>query len=481
PGNSNNVNVIISCKSHVSSNAGKTATSIKDTSRSPVAAAAKNSSRKPKRVVEFNDIDSEIIRTPGTGNKERVHISADGSQDLTEGRKNRSVKFQLLDRNEEWHSKERSEIFNEKVHEERRKLKMKLQQLMVETDTGGLTVFTKGTADAAQGSTFQWKGSLCKADPIQNIATVNIKPFPGRREVMSNDRVWMKSYITLSYAWEIIDPDLKVNLYVVEPIKKATSVRNISEEYVFMKDNEIVGVIWLNAEKTSCWFVFPTTNKLAERLKLVERPNVPYVIYEKILPDNAIVAREHEGIFNDEIIQNNPSLLNIEASIYINNYHKIMEICKSPGVRYMNFAPDPDECSEVKDMINIMDYLGAVHNKDYNDDIELVLASVHCLYEKQLLFMENLSNLKRLPNCKFREYGVNPKSRESHNFEEFFPQGGILTVTTAVFIKEQEVISRILAVMKHQNKVHDGSRWELVLNENILEYLTYVVNSMETR
>ncbi|CAG8467935.1 8406_t:CDS:10 [Acaulospora morrowiae] len=421
----------------------------------------------------------------------------------TGGKTKKSVKFQMPGKNEEWQSAERSRIFNEKVHEERELLRMRTRQqpMIAAIDIRGkynvktflfnalahtFYFLIKGTT---QESVMHWKGFLFKADPIQNIATVIIRPFPGRcedhvrlDEIMNKHRLWMKHYITLPYAFELINPNTDENLYLIEPIQKPTSIRNINEEYIFMRDNEIasihfVGVSWLNDEKTRCWLIFPNTSRLIERLKLTTRPIVPYIICEKTLSNSMTIAKEHERIFDHETIQNNPSLRDIETFIWINNYHEIMKICENPGIRYMNFAPDPDRCPEIKEMNNVLDYLGAVYNKDYNDDIGLI----HSFYEKQVLFMPNLMELKRLPNCKFRGYGVNPQTRESSNFVEFFPQGGFLTVTTAVFVKEQEVISRVLAVMKHQNKIYNDSKWELVLNENILGYLAHVATSMETQ
>ncbi|CAG8798059.1 11739_t:CDS:2, partial [Dentiscutata erythropus] len=266
----------------------------------------------------------------------------------------KSVKFSLPDESQ---SIERSKAFNEKVKEERRKLKMN-KELQLQQVMSALNVN-------------EWKGSLVKADPIQNIATVIVKPFPGR----------------------------------------------------------------------------------FQRLKLSKRPRVPYILYEKTFPCNIM----SNIIIDNETIQNVPLNWNVGTFIYIYNCHDILKIFKNPGIKYMDFSPDSNDCFEVKDMRNIIQHLGAILYEDYNDEIELI----HYLFGKQVLFIPNLINLKRLPNCKFFGYGIDPKSQNSFTLEEYFPQGGYVTATTSVLINEQDAIDRILAIMNYQSYKHNGAKWEL--------------------
>lgn len=80
-------------------------------------------------------------------------------------------------------------------------------------------------------------------------------------------------------------------------------------------------------------------------------------------------------IYDQEAIQNFSLNWDIEAFIHIYNCHDILEICKYPGIKYMNFSPDQNDCFEVRDMRSTMQYLSAVHCEGHNDGIELVLVS----------------------------------------------------------------------------------------------------------
>ncbi|RHZ74125.1 hypothetical protein Glove_227g98 [Diversispora epigaea] len=438
---------------------------------------------------DINDIIMTDSSTMATKNSKNSSLKNNNTPLKTNANSNKlkkarkSVQFSLPDESQ---SNERSEAFNEKVKEERRKLKMN-KELQLQHAMSAMNV-----NDTVQETALEWKGSLVKADPIQNIATVIMKPFPGRcnnlvkfNEIKekNKDYLWMKDHIKLPYALELINE--QESLFIINPVKKPLTLRNVNAEYVYMKENDIVGIIWLNDENTSCWLVFPTNDKIVERLKLSKRPKVPYILYEKTLPCNIM----RNIITDKETIQNVSLNWNVETFIYIYNCHDILEIFKNPGIKYMDFSPDPNDCFEVKDMRNTIQYLGAILCEDYNDEIELVLAStiflhcyiiIHYLFGKQVLFIPNLINLKRLPNCKFFEYGTNPKSQNSFTLEEYFPQGGYVTATTAVLINEQDAIDRIFAIMNYQSYKHNGAKWELVLNENILEYLAYVAtNSTE--
>ncbi|CAG8719667.1 816_t:CDS:10, partial [Gigaspora rosea] len=309
-----------------------------------------------------------------------------------------------------------------------------------------------GINDAQHQANMEWKGSLIKEHCIR-----------------------------LSDAMKIVTPNALG--FITEPANILKSKYNMRKEYMFMKENNIVGVIWLNKDKQRCLLAFAISNEICRFLQLRHKPNVPLILLEKTLlsqPSSSETSK-YQKLFPRQMLDNNLDLQICEIYLNYMEYFRLLEICKNPGVKILLFVPDPKQVTveggqvimkenlEVVEMEHALNCLGAVCVNTYSDDIQYVL--IHYLFEKQIYWIPNLIKLKRLPNCKFVGFGTNPNNIKFWNLDEFFKQGGFVTATAPLFVKGENVVFRILTVMNHQKQLYKDASWEFLLSKNVLDAL----------
>ncbi|RIB25418.1 hypothetical protein C2G38_2138776 [Gigaspora rosea] len=345
-----------------------------------------------------------------------------------------------------------------------------------------------GINDAQHQANMEWKGSLIKGSLVQFIATVILKPLPGHcpdfslfNEISNRQNLRIEHCIRLSDAMKIVTPNALG--FITEPANILKSKYNMRKEYMFMKENNIVGVIWLNKDKQRCLLAFAISNEICRFLQLRHKPNVPLILLEKTLlsqPSSSETSK-YQKLFPRQMLDNNLDLQICEIYLNYMEYFRLLEICKNPGVKILLFVPDPKQVTveggqvimkenlEVVEMEHALNCLGAVCVNTYSDDIQYVL--IHYLFEKQIYWIPNLIKLKRLPNCKFVGFGTNPNNIKFWNLDEFFKQGGFVTATAPLFVKGENVVFRILTVMNHQKQLYKDASWEFLLSKNVLDAL----------
>ncbi|KAF0441108.1 hypothetical protein F8M41_003954 [Gigaspora margarita] len=321
-----------------------------------------------------------------------------------------------------------------------------------------------GINDAQHQANMEWKGSLIKGSLVQFIATVILKPLPGHcpdfslfNEISNRQNLRIEHCIRLSDAMKIVTPNALG--FIAEPANILKSKYNMRKEYMFMKENNIVGVIWLNKDKQRCLLAFAISNDICRFLQLRHKPNVPLILLEKTLlsqPTSSEISK-YQKLFPRQMMDNNLDLQICEIYLNYMEYFRLLEICKNPGVKILLFVPDPKQVTveggqvimkenlEVVEMEHALNCLGAVCVNTYSDDIQYVL--IHYLFEKQIYWIPNLIKLKRLPNC------------------------GFVTATAPLFVKGENVVFRILTVMNHQKQLYKDASWEFLLSKNVLDAL----------
>ncbi|CAG8435171.1 2364_t:CDS:10 [Diversispora eburnea] len=251
------------------------------------------------------------------------------------------------------------------------------------------------------------------------------------------------------------------------------SLSNLNAEKNFMEWNDIVGVIMID-KNHSCLLIFPNTKKIQQKLEKLgldfslndeQLNNKPFFAIHKII-STAI----YQNILDTNEFETSKNLkdLNLFNNGFpnISMYHdKLLELCANNKPKFINFSPKIN--FEKDEIINVMENLGAKYQTHYSEDVKMVL--IHVLYEKQINFMPYLMNLKDLTECIFVLY--KPK-----DVEVILQHGGFVTITTLAFSTEKDVIERVINLFNHQTKLYPNSRWEIVLNPYIKEYLAQTSN-----
>ncbi|RHZ62379.1 hypothetical protein Glove_340g24 [Diversispora epigaea] len=304
-----------------------------------------------------------------------------------------------------------------------------------------------------------WKGNLVKGKNKLSIGNIIVNPFSQHSDSLSLQ--------------DIIE-NLKTSIFLFESCEEISqSLSNLNAEKNFMEWNDIVGVIMID-KNHSCLLIFPNTKKIHQKLEKLgldfpsnddQLNNKPFfaihkmistAIYQNILDKNEFETSKNLkdlNLFNDGFSN-------------ISMYHdKLLELCANNKPKFINFSPEIN--FEKDEIINVMENLGAKYQTHYSEDVEMVL--IHVLYEKQINFMPYLMNLKDLTECIFVLYKPN-------DVEVILQHGGFVTITTLAFSTETDVIERIINVFNHQTKLYPNSKWEIVLNPYIKEYLAQTSN-----
>ncbi|CAG8475755.1 8194_t:CDS:10, partial [Dentiscutata erythropus] len=260
------------------------------------------------------------------------------------------------------------------------------------SDAQSTNISDTGTNDDPHQTNMEWKGSLIKGSLVQFIATVVLKPLPDHcpdstlfNEISNRQNLRIEHCIRLSDAMKIVNPNALG--FITEPANILKSKYNIRKEYMFMKENNIVGVIWLNKDKQRCLLAFAISNDICRFLQLRHKPNVPLILLEKTLLSQPTpsVTSKYQKIFPRHLLDNNLDLQICEIYLNFMEYFRLLEICKNPGVKVLFFAPDlkpvtveggqvaMKENLEALEMKHALNCLGAICVNTYSDDIQCVL------------------------------------------------------------------------------------------------------------
>ncbi|CAG8635014.1 3279_t:CDS:10 [Funneliformis caledonium] len=307
------------------------------------------------------------------------------------------------------------------------------------------------------------------------VASVNVTPFPGRCNNISTlkkiadeniSKLCIQHSLPLSYALNLVKDRDKCPMFEIKPLQIAKSRRNILVERTIMMRSKIAGVIWIEEYK-SAWIIFPYHEKICSLLKLPDKkelmlfavsmfiPSIFDPLPLKIEPKESIIL-PNDSFSVKEIIQTKVFLHHTEY------YSELREICRG-RIHFTYFGNK--EFPEVQELLLVMEILGAIYDENYSENISLVL--VHVLFLKQLLFMRNLMDFKRLPNCRFLLFGTDLiGSYKPIRFKEHLPNGGMISATTFTFLQEEQVSNRIINVIDYQD-----APWDYLLYINVMDNL----------
>ncbi|CAI2165850.1 14795_t:CDS:10 [Funneliformis geosporum] len=328
----------------------------------------------------------------------------------------------------------------------------------------------------------KWTGNIIKGSLVLFVASVNVTPFPGRCNNISTlkkiadenvPKLCIQHSLPLSYALNLIkDKDYsKCPMFEIKPLQISKSRRNILVERTIMMRSKIAGVIWIEEYK-SAWIIFPYHEKICSILSLPDKKELRLFAVSIFIPSIYDSITLNSITLNNEISKctilpyekfSVKEIIKIKIFLHQTEYYSdLREICRG-RIHFTYFGNK--EFSEVQELLLAMKILGAIHEENYNENISLVL--VHVFFLRQLLFMRNFMDFKRLPNCRFLLFGVDLKgSPEPICFKEHLPNGGMISATTFTFLQEEQVSNRIINVIDHQD-----NPWDYLLYMNVMDNL----------
>ncbi|CAG8595837.1 12198_t:CDS:10 [Rhizophagus irregularis] len=334
-----------------------------------------------------------------------------------------------------------------------------------------------------------WTGNIIKGSLVLFVASVNITPFPGRcgnvatLEKIANEKVpelCIQHSIPLSYALNLIK-DKESSKYSVFEIKQSQSIKsrhNVSYDILLILYSQ-VGMIWFEEYKTA-WIIFPYCDRICNLLKLPDKKELKlFAVSISVPPRFDPLPLNFEP---DPLILPNDDRFSVERIVktkvflrqtgYYSQLLQLLRTCEET-IHFTCFGNE--EFPDVQELLLAMKVLGAIYEESYSGNISFVF--VHLLFLKQLLFMRNFMDFKRLLNCKFLIFGTDLKeSPEPIRFKEHLPKGGMLTVTTYTFLQEEQVSSRIMSVIDYQLKTQNAP-WDYLLYVNVTDNLADISQS----
>ncbi|GES96101.1 hypothetical protein GLOIN_2v8976 [Rhizophagus clarus] len=339
-------------------------------------------------------------------------------------------------------------------------------------------------------SNITWSGNIIKGSLVLFVASVNIVPFPGRcdnvaaLEKIANEKVselCIQHSLPLSYALNLIK-DKDVSKYSVFEIKQSQNIKsrhNVSVEKTIMMRSKIVGVIWIEEYQTA-WIIFPYCERICNLLKLPDKKEIKLFTVSISVPPRfdplplnfepePLILPNYGRFLVEEIVKTKTFL---RQTGYYSHLLQLLRICKDQ-IHFTYFGNE--EFPDIQELLLAMKVLGAIYEENYSENISFVF--VHILFLKQLLFMRNFMDFKRLSNCKFLIFGTDLReSPEPICFKEHLPKGGMLSVTTYTFLQEEQVSSRIMDVIDYQRTTQDAL-WDYLLYVNVTDNLADIGQS----
>ncbi|CAG8611990.1 11373_t:CDS:2, partial [Acaulospora colombiana] len=312
-------------------------------------------------------------------------------------------------------------------------------RLLENTEVNNIRVAERN--DATEANNFLFEKEKSPIIPISGKiktplnAQVKQKKFISSLPSESVD-LWIENFLPRPYAEEIIS--LQNSIFVIEPSTENSqalvSYKNL------MEWNDAVGVIKMDEENTY-WLIFPNATKFGLSMQTQHLSNQSLVAVHKVILASKPDIPDPTKLQPTAIIESDQKLSSSHVFLKSMGYNKLLELCVNKPPKFIDFSPDDN--FERKEILKFLECIGA-QQSDYGEDVEMVL--VHILYENQINYMPNLSRLKDLPSCKFILYGVDFRLKESSDIEE-------------------------------QTQQFHNSKWEIVLNQYVKEYLTQISNT----